>query len=135
MSSAFPSGQLGSAPNGPHTVAEWVSAMLDGGEEYASPDGFGVNCTNPSHLPAILDEIEARVPAKVRAATALVVYPDGGCVYDTLTKTWTEKTGSPDDWARGILDVLQGRSWQEIIVGGCCKTGPEEIAALRKVIG
>lgn len=134
ISSAFPSGELGEAPNGPHSVAEWVAAMVDGGPEYAAPDGLGVNCTNPSYLPAILDDIEARIPVTARAKTTLVVYPDGGCVYDTLTMSWTEKTGTPDEWARGVLDVIKGREWQNIIVGGCCKTGPEEIAAVRKAI-
>ena len=108
--------------------------MMDGGPDYAAPDGVGVNCTNPSYLPAILDEIEARIPAAVRAKTTLVVYPDGGCVYDPVTKDWTEKMGTPDQWARGVLDVLRGREWLGIIVGGCCKTGPEEIAALRKAV-
>ncbi|EKC98942.1 homocysteine S-methyltransferase [Trichosporon asahii var. asahii CBS 8904] len=134
ISSAFPAGQLGEAPNGPHSVAEWVTEMIGGGPDYATPDGVGVNCTNPSYLPAILDDIEARIPASVRAKTTLVVYPDGGCVYDPLTKNWTEKTGTPNEWARGVLDVLRGREWKGIIVGGCCKTGPEEIAALRKTL-
>lgn len=134
ISSAFPSGQLGEAPNGPHSVAEWVAAMTDGGLEYAIPDGVGVNCTNPSYLPAIVDEIEVRLPSSIRAEITLVVYPDGGCVYDPITKDWTEKTGTPDEWARGVLDVLKGREWQRIIVGGCCKTGPEEIGALRKAL-
>lgn len=141
IASAFPKGSLGEAPNGPHGVSEWLDALLGGvggvgGDEAAPvPDGIGFNCTNPAYLEHLLDEVDARVPAETRSRLTLVVYPDGGCVYDVVTRTWTEREGSADGWARALVDVVKGRTgWRGMLLGGCCKTGPDEIAALRREV-
>lgn len=160
IASAFPAGSLGERPNGPHGVGAWLEALLGegggceagagargggdpgdqgGGEGGAAPlpvpDGLGINCTHPSFLPALLAEVEARVPPALKAEMALVVYPDGGCVYDVTTRRWTEKEGSPAEWARGLVELVKDRGgWGEVLVGGCCKTGPEEIRALRRAV-
>lgn len=93
---------------------------------------------------------------------SLVVYPDGtaGEVYDTTTKEWVEKEGRERSqvsrclkmvrycnlwltlrkgpWDETIFDVVKRVRdrglWREILVGGCCKTSPEDISKLRKRI-
>lgn len=80
----------------------------------------GVNCLPPRHVPALL---EATRRASGRPAIA---YPNGGDTWDPASRRWVSTDGdgfNPDvvaAWA-GL-----GATW----LGGCCGTGPAEIAAL-----
>jgi S-methylmethionine-dependent homocysteine/selenocysteine methylase len=78
----------------------------------------------------------------------IVVYPNSGEQWDAQHSTWKEGTGctSPDGFADRIIEaVLLVRSiWKSLmspsestpppkmIVGGCCRTSPTTIAAIRK---
>jgi homocysteine S-methyltransferase len=97
------------------------------GEAMAVADGatgivaVGVNCTAPRHLPALL-----------RAASAvtdkpLVAYPNGGDTWDATLRRWQAGDGN------GGYDARAVASWTALgasFVGGCCGTGPADIAAL-----
>ena len=80
----------------------------------------GVNCTAPRHVPALL--------AAAREATdlPLIAYPNGGDRWDAAARRWVAEDG------RGyVADDVAG--WADDRVGwlgGCCGTGPVEIAAL-----
>jgi homocysteine S-methyltransferase len=70
----------------------------------------------------------------------LVMYPNGGEIYDPVSrtrqisggvdkaKTWAGKLGELVD------DVVRQHTWGGVMVGGCCRTGPEEIRALSKLL-
>ncbi|KRF37260.1 homocysteine S-methyltransferase [Nocardioides sp. Soil805] len=78
----------------------------------------GVNCSQPGD---VLDAVRAGV-----AATGLpaVAYPNKGGTWDSTTRTWE----GPAGFDLGLVD-----SWVEAgarYVGGCCGTGPDDIAAL-----
>jgi S-methylmethionine-dependent homocysteine/selenocysteine methylase len=78
----------------------------------------GVNCSQPGD---VLDAVRAGV-----AATGLpaVAYPNKGGTWDSATRTWAGPQG---------LDVGLVDAWVEAgarYVGGCCGTGPDDIAAL-----
>jgi len=82
---------------------------------------IGVNCVQPQLLPPLIQVIKDWVPDK-----AIVAYPNSGEVYDAVDNTWS-----------GTVTELQcERSAQEWIdagarlVGGCCRIGPEQIAAM-----
>jgi homocysteine S-methyltransferase len=84
----------------------------------------GVNCTAPRHVSSLLDR------AGTSTDLPLVAYPNRGGTWDGHGKTWTRPTDDPPlaeaapDWiARGSL-----------LVGGCCGTGFDDIAALAAVI-
>jgi homocysteine S-methyltransferase len=75
----------------------------------------------------------------------LVIYPDGssGLIYDTVTQKWVAKERSENkdnsarkDWHEEIAEIMRKvrdrGTWKGILVGGCCKTTPTHIAALRK---
>jgi homocysteine S-methyltransferase len=87
--------------------------------------------------------------------TSFVLYPDGGQIYDTLTRSWSKDKLSPGEWTQRIMEVVhdveraempvRGASsgseggcgekvWKEVIVGGCCKTSFGEIAVLREAV-
>lgn len=78
---------------------------------------IGVNCTAPSHIPALI--------AAARAATGkpIVVYPNSGETYDPESHRW-EGVASCADFA------AEARIWHERgarLIGGCCRTTPDHI--------
>ena len=84
---------------------------------------IGVNCTSP--------ELAASLVASVAAVTSkpVVAYPNSGERYDAATKTWS------GDAATHWGDL--GREWRRAgarLVGGCCRTGPAHVRALRAAL-
>jgi len=81
----------------------------------------GVNCVQPTLLVSLINVIKESVPDK-----AIVVYPNSGEVYDA----------DDNSWSGTVTDLQCERSAQEWIdagarlVGGCCRIGPEQIAAM-----
>lgn len=85
----------------------------------------GVNCTAPRHVPVLL--------AAARAATdlPLVAYPNGGDRWDAAARRWVGKD------AAGRFDAVGEAAWTTIgagWLGGCCGTGPADIAALASAL-
>jgi homocysteine S-methyltransferase len=84
---------------------------------------IGVNCVKPE---IVGDAIRA-----LRAGTskAIVVYPNSGEQWDAQTRSWR---GS---WDHGSLAALapQWVSAGVRMIGGCCRIGPREIAALAQL--
>ncbi|MCB9135996.1 MAG: homocysteine S-methyltransferase [Anaerolineales bacterium] len=94
------------------------AAYLDQFEQVAA---IGINCTAPKYVPSLIKAI--------RSATTkpIIVYPNSGETYDPTTKTWL---GETDCDAFGT----QAREWYAAgarIIGGCCRTTPEHIRAIR----
>ena len=84
----------------------------------------GVNCTAPSHVEGLL-----RAAAAV-TAKPLVAYPNSGEAYDGAAKVW-RGLQDPTDWGE------HGRIWRAAgarLVGGCCRTGPDHVRALRAAL-
>jgi len=83
---------------------------------------IGVNCTAPMHVAGLIERIVSVTDRDV------IVYPNSGEAYDPGRRGWT---GAPDAW------VGRASEWQSAgarIIGGCCRVGPEDIAALRVVL-
>jgi len=81
----------------------------------------GVNCTAPSHVEDLM-----RAAAAV-TAKPLVAYPNSGEIYDAAARVW-RGLADPLDWGE------RARAWRAAgarLVGGCCRTGPDHIRALR----
>ena len=82
----------------------------------------------------------------VRAAEErpwLVLYPDGakGLRYDSTTMEWSKVDAREDDgvaWHDALWEIAEGirrrGQWAGLILGGCCKTGPEDIRQLYQKI-
>ncbi|GAA5869638.1 hypothetical protein JCM3774_005500 [Rhodotorula dairenensis] len=116
-------------------------------EGYAVPGGLGFNCTSPLHaqnLVRLLSDQVADLQQQHRVDDDgkkpwLLVYPDGGAVYDVVSRSWHHPTGLTDPaWARLVADAVQDAAtppsssspWAGVVVGGCCKAGPSAIKAL-----
>lgn len=85
---------------------------------------MGVNCVPPDRAASLIRELR-------RGTTKpLVVYPNSGEVWDGVAQCWRgPATALPidalaRDWIRA------GARW----IGGCCRTTPETIRAIREVI-
>lgn len=83
----------------------------------------GVNCTSPEHVPSLL--------GRLRTVTdvPLVAYPNSGETYDAVSKRWTGERVA-DFGAAARAWVAAGAS----VVGGCCRTGPRDIATIRRAV-
>jgi len=83
----------------------------------------GVNCTRPQFVIPLIGALREAIPNK-----AIVVYPNSGEDYDAGTKSWSG-TVTALDW------VSAARQWVDagaVIIGGCCRTSPEHIRAIRE---
>ena len=80
----------------------------------------GVNCTAARHLPDLL------MAAGTATRKPLIAYPNRGDRWDPVGRRWL----ADDD---GRYDPAAVASWTELgarWLGGCCGTGPDDIAAL-----
>ncbi|MFJ8639161.1 homocysteine S-methyltransferase [Streptomyces sp. NBC_01693] len=113
-------------------VPVWLSYSVDGDrtragqpleEAFALVSGVdqvvavGVNCCDPA---------DAGRAVEMAAATGkpVVVYPNSGEEWDAGGRGWTGK---------GTFEAGRVREWQRAgarLVGGCCRVGPSDIAAL-----
>lgn len=133
-----------------------VRAALDTAsieQGYARPGGIGFNCTSPLHARRVVDLLSREVVALRESERAdedassrpsLLGYPDGGAVYDVVSRSWHHPTGLTDaSWATLVADAVaeavptgkgQEDTWAGVVVGGCCKAGPGAIKALRQEV-
>jgi len=101
-------------------LAECVDFLHDAERVIA----IGVNCTPPGRIPALIGQVRARTDKPI------VVYPNSGETWDAGTRSWTG-TRDPGDFARAA------RGWRDAgarIIGGCCRTGPDHVRALRAAL-
>jgi len=82
----------------------------------------GVNCTAPRHVTELVGRIRASLPDKW-----VIAYPNSGETYDAGRGCWLGTVEPVDCAAAAVEWVDAGAS----IIGGCCRMGPEHIAAMR----
>ena len=157
----FPDGK---APDG-SSVGEIVQMMFDSETaQTVYPSAIGINCTSPAYIRGLTEQMSQCMADILEEASetdlirqhppAFVLYPDGGLVYDVVTRTWHAPRNAPSvdgpangegSWAKNVGQVARwaaeqkyaGRQgsqpvWRQVLVGGCCKSGYAEIAGLRK---
>ncbi|XP_051127926.1 homocysteine S-methyltransferase 3-like isoform X2 [Andrographis paniculata] len=87
----------------------------------------GINCTAPRHVHGLIKSI--------RKATKkpILVYPNSGETYDAVKKEWMPSTGNGDkDF---VSYVGKWRVAGAALIGGCCRTTPNTIRAISKILG
>lgn len=89
-------------------------------ERYPQVVAVGVNCTAPRYVRDLVKT------ARIATTKPILAYPNSGEAYQAGQGCWS-----------GVVDVAtyadEARSWYEQgarIIGGCCRTGPEEIRAI-----
>jgi homocysteine S-methyltransferase len=94
-------------------------AMLAGAPQILAT---GINCTAPQYVTPLLRA------ARAVTSLPLVAYPNAGEQYDPVSGGWCGSPAcGPEDFARLATEWLAAGAK---LVGGCCRTGPGEIAAL-----
>ncbi len=93
----------------------------------------GINCTPPHYCREALNTLAER------CALPLVVYANMGESWDAVKKEWMPDTAYSDrDYAAEATNwcaIGGGETTGRVrIVGGCCRTRPSTIAALRKAL-
>jgi homocysteine S-methyltransferase len=90
------------------------AALADGSEQIVA---VGINCTAPQHIPELLECASGLL-------TPLVVYPNSG-------EHWIS---NDNRWAGQDRKTFPVRDWYERgarLIGGCCRTGPDDIRGFR----
>lgn len=125
-------------------VPAWLSVTLADGHETAPrlPDGaaltaiaevacahpiiraLGVNCVRPAQVSSVLEALATGTDLP------LLAYPNSGETYDAETMEW-RPAAEPDD-RLGAWPVDHWIDQGARILGGCCRTTPDDIAALRQ---
>lgn len=152
ISCVFPNDKI-HLPDGT-SIDDLVQVMISRSEtDHQKPWGIGINCTSVLKLEQLVLHFEAAVKTTVEKSSTetsdtthdwpwLVLYPDGaqGLVYNTLSQSWEaeeacDMTQPTVAWHLQVANVVESISkralWRGILVGGCCKTTPDDIAKLR----
>lgn len=115
------------------------------------PDGVGINCTHLSDIGVVLTNLRSAIDGlSGNSRPFLVLYPNGGAKYDPVNHRWLvhdesststnpeEKDKEVDTWSDFLSTIVKREHdtnfWSRVLVGGCCKTGPKHIDALKKAL-
>ena len=89
-------------------------------DESAQIVAVGINCTPPQHVSALLESASA-------IQTPLAVYPNSGEHWIAAENRWAGQEC-------GIFPVREWFSRRARLLGGCCRTGPADIRAMRAAL-
>ncbi|MFZ9856917.1 MAG: homocysteine S-methyltransferase [Roseiflexaceae bacterium] len=108
----------------PNDTTTWAGQSLvevaQAMSQYPHIVAIGSNCTAPQYMPGIITTFRQAGHEQV------VVYPNSGEMYNATDNRWYG-TATCDDY------VVAAHTWVTAgatIIGGCCRTNPETIAAL-----
>jgi homocysteine S-methyltransferase len=82
---------------------------------------IGINCTAPRFVPSLI------TAARAVTDKPLLVYPNSGETYDVTRRLWL---GQAEPQEFGELSE-QWRAAGASLIGGCCRTGPDHVRAIR----
>ncbi len=101
------------------SIAEIVEALKD----FPHLKAIGVNCTPPEYVNSIVRQLKAE------SDIPICVYPNSGEVYDGNTKTWSGAADGKTYAERAAEWYSEGAA----IIGGCCRTRPEDIRSVAEI--
>lgn len=99
-------------------LADCVAAL----DTFAQVLAVGVNCTAPEFIDSLVEQ------ACARTGKPVLVYPNSGEHYDATHKKWH---GNPSA-SHFAEQALGWHARGARLIGGCCRTSPEDIAAVNR---
>ena len=99
------------------TALKECSRYFEENEQIAA---IGINCASPSFVTRVVKEIAGQTDKPI------IVYPNSGEVYESNSKTW-QGNETCDEIVDGSKEWFQAGAR---LIGGCCRTSPEEIERL-----
>ena len=113
-----------SAGDGLHLChGEPLTAMLALTDGCPQVVAAGINCTSPEYIESLLTSGAA-------SAKPLMTYPNRGERWDGIHHCWVGGTGIVDYGA----EALRWRQAGAQLVGGCCRSTPADIRAIRRAL-
>lgn len=100
---------------------EPFAAGVELAEASANIVAVGINCTAPRHIESLLRQ------AQGATTKPLLTYPNSGERWDAAAQCWLPGTGEADFAQAAQRWVDAGAR----LIGGCCRTGPGEIRAIK----
>jgi homocysteine S-methyltransferase len=94
--------------------------------EHPSVLAVGANCVPPDIVVPLITTLRNAAPEK-----SIVVYPNSGEVYCVENNTWLG-TATPLQCEHAANEWIAAGA---TVVGGCCRIGPEQIAAMAQSVG
>ena len=91
--------------------------------DHPTVHALGINCTPPQFVSSLIGEIRSAAPG-----SAIVVYPNSGETYDSRDNSWSGEACDLDH----DFDVTAWYAAGAKLIGGCCRTGPDDIARIRE---
>jgi homocysteine S-methyltransferase len=95
------------------------AALLNASEQVVA---VGINCTHPRFVASLI------AAAKSATSRPIFVYPNSGETWDSANRLWTGKS-DPAEYEDLAAEWFQAGAQA---VGGCCRTTPEHIRAVRR---
>jgi homocysteine S-methyltransferase len=86
---------------------------------------IGINCTSPDHILSLIGKI-----TEYKSTKRIIVYPNSGERFDPHRKKWWG-IRSADDFSQLAVQWYKAGAR---LIGGCCRTGPDYISAIRKTL-
>jgi homocysteine S-methyltransferase len=86
---------------------------------------LGINCTPPEYVKSLIAEVRHAAPRK-----PIVVYPNSGEIFHSENNSWSGKSCDFDN----DFNVTAWRDAGARLIGGCCRTGPRDIAAIKRLL-
>jgi len=99
---------------------ETLAACVTWLNSYPQVAAVGVNCTEPRYIPHLIEA------ARAHTRKPILVYPNSGEIYSSSDKSWHGE-GTHANYGR------QSQHWHTCgadIIGGCCRTTPDDIAQI-----
>ncbi|KJA19956.1 hypothetical protein HYPSUDRAFT_68955 [Hypholoma sublateritium FD-334 SS-4] len=137
ISCVFPNGELPEDTSSPGVKVQ-LTELLDAAfrkegtaDLLAAPSGFGINCTSLKYIRPLSVQVKNYFKQNERSAPWLILYPNGSDIYDEAQQAWIAVGTDAKEWAQELARIVETEGINErLLVGGCCRTGPKEIAAL-----
>lgn len=102
------------------TLIEYLVRLCENEQNVVA---LGINCTAPQHIEPLLKKMR-KISKK-----PFVVYPNSGEIYDIHQQDWRD---NPEE---NLTMTDYAQIWKKYgvqIFGGCCRTRPDDIAALHR---
>lgn len=115
----------GTAPRLPDGTP--LTALAEVAAAHPAIGALGVNCVRPAQVAPALEALAAVTELP------LIAYPNSGETYDAETMTWQDPDAESIATGNDRLGAWPVADWIDRgarIIGGCCRTTPEDIAAL-----
>ena len=94
--------------------------------DHPTAHALGINCTPPQFISSLIGEVRMAAPRK-----AIAVYPNSGETYNSRDNSWSGEVCDLDH----DFDVTAWYAAGAKLIGGCCRTGPDDIARIRERLG